>query len=626
MCIWAVPKSEVRIVEDIWVYVALLIIRCLAYVWLLIILVVTSPDEIEIWEAAVTLSLFIVMVIAAYLADKRVCLRKKVQQSNEQSLEVIDTTSVTDRNGKAELISNKSGSALSKRRQSIAPTSFTGYFASEHPSVQLKSETVVEFSTKHYAASEDDGKATLRVIRSGNMDETTTVGFATQDGTATVRDKDYVATAGTLTFSPGEAEQMIVIQLQKAVKPQADEQFYVLLKDASAPASLGSIYAATVTIVGSVDECSIEFKEKQLILKESVGAAKIKLERRGKFNMPVMVKFFTEDKTAKKGINYVAKEEEVKFEKGETERTVEVEILNTKSQDKNVEFKVFLQEDSLDYKLGEKRTQTVLITSDDEHGKHVADSHELINEFLKEEEDKHLSLKHIWKRQFFKAMNVNNGYFSTAKWYDYVFHSISFGWKSLFACLPPPSFAHGYITFLLALGCIGVLTALLGDAAKMFGCICQINDVVVATAIVSVGSSLPDLLAARFAAVQDQLADNAMSHINGSISVNVFLGLGIPWFMASIYWQSHDKKFEVDTKDIWFPLIAYFALSFISSGLLIVRRLIKPFSKCEFGGKTLPKTLCGLFLLALWIGYVVFVCVRSSESHPHDEATTKSHH
>jgi hypothetical protein len=51
------------------------------------------------------------------------------------------------------------------------------------------------------------------------------------------------------------------------------------------------------------------------------------------------------------------------------------------------------------------------------------------------------------------------------------------------------------------------------------------------------GTSLPDTLASRIAALEDADADAAIGNITGSNSVNVFLGLGIPWVICSVYYK-----------------------------------------------------------------------------------------
>ena len=56
-----------------------------------------------------------------------------------------------------------------------------------------------------------------------------------------------------------------------------------------------------------------------------------------------------------------------------------------------------------------------------------------------------------------------------------------------------------------------------------------------AISFVALGTSLPDTFASKAAAVNEKTADNAIGNVTGSNSVNVFLGLGIPWMIASIY-------------------------------------------------------------------------------------------
>ncbi len=51
------------------------------------------------------------------------------------------------------------------------------------------------------------------------------------------------------------------------------------------------------------------------------------------------------------------------------------------------------------------------------------------------------------------------------------------------------------------------------------------------------GTSLPDTFASFIAAKQEKTADNAIGNVTGSNSVNIFLGLGLPWTIASIYWK-----------------------------------------------------------------------------------------
>ena len=58
---------------------------------------------------------------------------------------------------------------------------------------------------------------------------------------------------------------------------------------------------------------------------------------------------------------------------------------------------------------------------------------------------------------------------------------------------------------------------------------------IIAITFVALGTSLPDTFASKAAAVAEKHADNAVGNVTGSNSVNVFLGLGLPWMIASIY-------------------------------------------------------------------------------------------
>ncbi|CAK9087727.1 Sodium/calcium exchanger 3 (Na(+)/Ca(2+)-exchange protein 3) (Solute carrier family 8 member 3) [Durusdinium trenchii] len=47
---------------------------------------------------------------------------------------------------------------------------------------------------------------------------------------------------------------------------------------------------------------------------------------------------------------------------------------------------------------------------------------------------------------------------------------------------------------------------------------------------------------------QDPYADASIGNVTGSNSVNVFLGLGLPWTIGSIYWAAMGRTEEWQTK------------------------------------------------------------------------------
>jgi len=83
---------------------------------------------------------------------------------------------------------------------------------------------------------------------------------------------------------------------------------------------------------------------------------------------------------------------------------------------------------------------------------------------------------------------------------------------------------------------IGAVTLVIGEIATVLGCVMGLDESVTAITIVALGTSLPDTFASMTAAKTSEYADSAIGNVTGSNSVNVFLGLGLPWTIATIYW------------------------------------------------------------------------------------------
>ena len=82
------------------------------------------------------------------------------------------------------------------------------------------------------------------------------------------------------------------------------------------------------------------------------------------------------------------------------------------------------------------------------------------------------------------------------------------------------------------------MTAIIGDLAGIFGCLIKLKPSITAITFVALGTSMPDTFASKTAAVMEKWADASVGNVNGSNSVNVFLGLGLPWLIAAIYWHT----------------------------------------------------------------------------------------
>merc|ERR1719189_2599000 len=111
---------------------------------------------------------------------------------------------------------------------------------------------------------------------------------------------------------------------------------------------------------------------------------------------------------------------------------------------------------------------------------------------------------------------------------------------------------------------IGLLTAIMGDLAGIFGCLVGLKDSVTAITFVALGTSLPDTFASKAAATSERTADNAIGNVTGSNSVNVFLGLGLPWLIASIYWWAKGMTFQVSSGTLIFSVAIYSTVSMLA--------------------------------------------------------------
>ena len=123
---------------------------------------------------------------------------------------------------------------------------------------------------------------------------------------------------------------------------------------------------------------------------------------------------------------------------------------------------------------------------------------------------------------------------------------------------------------------------------------------------------MPDTFASKTAAIGEKTADSSVGNVNGSNSVNVFLGLGLPWVIASIYWAAKDGSvFEVPAGTLGFSVIVYSCCAITAIGTLVLRRNLSIFGNAELGGPQVTKIVSGVFLICLWVLYVLLSSLQA---------------
>ena len=106
------------------------------------------------------------------------------------------------------------------------------------------------------------------------------------------------------------------------------------------------------------------------------------------------------------------------------------------------------------------------------------------------------------------------------------------------------------------------------------------------------------------AATQDQHADASVGNVTGSNAVNVFLGIGVAWSVAAIYWASKGMEFRVDPGSLAFSVTLFTVFAFFTMGVLLFRR--RPSIGGELGGPRSSRIATSLLFLGLWFLYIFF--------------------
>ena len=77
------------------------------------------------------------------------------------------------------------------------------------------------------------------------------------------------------------------------------------------------------------------------------------------------------------------------------------------------------------------------------------------------------------------------------------------------------------------------------------------------------------------AAKNSKNADSAIGNITGSNAVNVFLGLGLPWLIATIYNTSkYGRNYKVPSGDLSFYVIMFLIATVLWFVTIMLRRCV----------------------------------------------------
>ena len=661
----------------------------LAYAWLVIIVTVHSQDVIDVWEAIVTLLFMPWMCGWVYCADKnwffddsRVYADDIEEGAGEGGLSKMrddsdatvpagpgqnnttanedtpanDRASITtpriqhssfeasggttdrgvlidDEGRKVTRLRPKENMTVAQRKRQVMSSMTAPQSMPQVKSMVMVDQTVsrVSFLTPKVSVLENVGQASIPVQRTGPIDFAMKVAYKCIDGTA--KDGvDYTAVSGLLEFGAGEDECTIKVPIvDDSTQWNAEKNFEIVLEftpecnnQTAKEIKLGQIPSTTIGIIDVDNPGEFCFTEIAFACLSTDSKIALSVERRSGATGIATVTVVPKSASAKSGVHFKGGEHVITFQQDQAAALVHIPLIPDGWKDIDSE------------SIQSLRFFVDLAKPTPADGAKLTAPHhaEVLIRFNEEEHE--LGEDESWGGQFALALAVENPAEASAS--DLFIHYISIMWKLAAATIPPANQkifgrdSGGWLTFVFAIGWIGIVTTIINDLASIFGCIVGLEDSITAITLVALGTSLPDTIASMMSARADTNADNSIGNVTGSNSVNVFLGIGLPWSMAAIYWEAAGQTPEWKIKyadwlansqsagaaalradgnkggfvviggDLAFYTTIFVILAIAVIALLIVRRFT-----CggELGGNIVFARLSTVFCIACWFIYVI---------------------
>jgi len=194
-------------------------------------------------------------------------------------------------------------------------------------------------------------------------EQTVTADYLANDGTA-VAGSDYQATAGTLTFAPGETSKTLVVSVNGDTDVESDEAFLVGLSNPS-NATIGKAQA-TGTIVNDDSNSpspTIQFSQPSYSVQEDLGWMTMTVTRGGDTSAAASVDYETVDGSGTQKADFEYAAGTLNFAAGEISKTITLLVNEDAYLEGNETFSVKLSNPA-GAVLGQQSAASVNITDD----------------------------------------------------------------------------------------------------------------------------------------------------------------------------------------------------------------------------------------------------------------------
>ena len=194
---------------------------------------------------------------------------------------------------------------------------------------------------------------------SASSDKLVTVAYETRDGTA-VAGSDYTSTSGTVRFDAGETNKTIAVPTLEDATAEETEGFTVQLRDPSGATVADG--TATGTITDDDEPPGLSINDARAVHEGETAEFVVQLSASS--DKLVTVAYETRDGTAAAGSDYTSTSGTVRFDAGETNKTIAVPTLEDATAEETEGFTVQLRDPS--GATVADGTATGTITDDDE--------------------------------------------------------------------------------------------------------------------------------------------------------------------------------------------------------------------------------------------------------------------
>lgn len=219
----------------------------------------------------------------------------------------------------------------------------------------------------------------------------------------------------------------------------------------------------------------------------------------------------------------------------------------------------------------------------------------------------------VWKQQFVDALMLRNSKLreENISFGRVLWHFVVAPWRLLFAFVPPYQIAHGWIAFICSLMFISGIAYIVTRFTDLISCVTGINAYVIAFTALAAGTSWPDLVASKIAAERQTTADSAIANITCSNSVNIYVGIGVPWLIDTAYnLIAYGEPLHIENaRGLSFSLLVFFSTSVGCISILVLRRIV---FGAELGGPRVWAWITCAYFMLLWLIFVVLSSLKVS--------------